>query len=686
MPSTDPVAAFDDYLLLEIFGQLAPQDVVRAGYNVSRAWRHAITRLKLCKRIFFALPNVGTADPYVLERRALGDKRFGDDDIDWRAHCVANIIQEDAWADGRGVLRWSPDIIDTGIWYGRTYSVELVSLDRQRNTLLFIMQTSSRIPVSQPGYIHEDTKQLHLIDAKTLTPVWDPRVLPSGEYKRAFVLDVLGHVLCRHLTGEHGQDGEDGQPDEVQVWVTREAMAYFGTVPEVTDEDEECEIPGFRHLVSFSLPYATDTLVTYELSVESDAGAVDLLLLKDSDDGERMVVSRIASTVVDESRLQEKLQEIDLAPMPGLAVGEEVDFGVGMGMDKHFVMRTADAVQVYSRATNRFVMSIPAGLPGERTMFPAAVAYDLAEAVRSASVSVRRARTYALPPTGKPLIVQGSMRGLLPGSVFESPRMYHKVTSPIIDEGEDDNQVDPSPPYIAGNDMVIVYDWFGVQVIKEYQAVFLRAEAMEADEREAFVARNSIFIGYCAPAALECFDVACSGTRVVISRERETVVLDTATMTLAAAPITATFIYDLAREELGPTSNPCCTALSPTAFYEIVPLNQVQERQYRAAARRDTTMTMTPWHTSWTATHCPNFVQVNKPEQPSYGLRVVEFGAQRHVVTAEERRAWLYRRASRVLEVPSFLRPFIEGTADDSAVPPLLRPLVERAKAVSVVV
>lgn len=84
----DPVETFDDYVLLEIFAHVPPEDVVRASYNTSRRWRALITRLKLCKPIFFGLSNVNTADPYVLRQRAQCDHRFGESTkVNWRAHC-----------------------------------------------------------------------------------------------------------------------------------------------------------------------------------------------------------------------------------------------------------------------------------------------------------------------------------------------------------------------------------------------------------------------------------------------------------------------------------------------------------------------------------------------------------------------------------------------------------------------
>lgn len=73
---------------------------------------------------------------------------------------------------------------------------------------------------------------------------------------------------------------------------------------------------------------------------------------------------------------------------------------------------------------------------------------------------------------------------------------------------------------VAGDDLVVEYDWFGLQVIKQYQAVLLHAETMEASDREEYVASNSIFIGYTAEVGKGGHDIVASGTRVIITQVR----------------------------------------------------------------------------------------------------------------------------------------------------------------------
>ncbi|WOO86340.1 uncharacterized protein LOC62_07G009821 [Vanrija pseudolonga] len=592
----DPVATFDDYVLLEIFAHVPAEDVVRASYNTSRRWRAVITRLKLCKPIFFGLSNVNTADSYVLRQREQRDIRFDQSrKVDWRAHCVANMFQERAWASGKGVLRWSPDIIETGIWGGKTCRARLESLDQ--------------------GTTYASTKQLWLIDAKTLIPKFDPAILPRGEYEHVFVLDVLGHVLCRHLRDD------ENECDRVEVWVRTWTVSLFGQLCEPSGD-----IPEFQHLVSFHLPHDTDPSHPYLLRVDRDQETDDLALILAAPNYEdsTIVLSCLATSAgggsCDPSLQAEPLATIHLEDME--QVMDDPNF-FAMAMDQELLFIVSAEAQVYSRHSSRYIMSIPVeGGVDVATDFPVAVAYDLTEAVRSVQASPDRAAAYANPPAGKPLIFRGIMRGSTHGSTFESPRLYHSITGPIATpEYHSDKSVYPVQVLVAGEDLVVEYDWFGLQVIKQYQSVFLHAETMEASDREDYVASNSIFIGYIAEVEKTGHHVAVSGTRVVITQTDHVLVMDVATMPLpepdtTPTEIPVTVIYGVNRDGYWPGQSPRAMTMSNGAIYELVPLHASNERAYRAAAKNDTMMAR--WEDWWGDTRCPDFVTVPKPRQPYF--------------------------------------------------------------------
>ncbi|KAL1404882.1 hypothetical protein Q8F55_008493 [Vanrija albida] len=82
MPSSDPVVLFDDFILGHILSFVPAEDVVLAGYNVSKRWRAFYQRARVCRPVYLALPDVNEIDKVEMAHTDTPEN------VDWRALCT----------------------------------------------------------------------------------------------------------------------------------------------------------------------------------------------------------------------------------------------------------------------------------------------------------------------------------------------------------------------------------------------------------------------------------------------------------------------------------------------------------------------------------------------------------------------------------------------------------------------
>ncbi|WOO86314.1 uncharacterized protein LOC62_07G009797 [Vanrija pseudolonga] len=167
--------------------------------------------------------------------------------------------------------------------------------------------------------------------------------------------------------------------------------------------------------------------------------------------------------------------------------------------------------------------------------------------------------------------------------------------------------------------MVIVYDCLALQIIKDYQSVFYDASLEHSWVRSAVVGQNSIIIGYGAQDGAPRHTCTSCGTRLTLALEGVMVVLDIEKVLLPVSddppPVPLTLIAE-----------PVDTTMSHDAIYQTVPLNGVQEAEYRtarahgrfnpdSAAARHNAM-MAPWQAWWSEADCAEYREVRNAPQP----------------------------------------------------------------------
>ncbi|WOO86315.1 uncharacterized protein LOC62_07G009798 [Vanrija pseudolonga] len=434
MTTTTPLVLPDD-ILLEILSYLDPRDVV-AGYNVSRQWREVIRNFQLCKPFFVEYDNTC---PVKKRSVITGSKNRV---TDWGALSNTLVRQERRWARSDTVLRWSPTIFHVPPlpWkFGGCH------IDVFEDTLL--VQRISYVPFNpERRYRQPDpVRHLYFLDRYTFELKFPAVLVAEGDMVWIIQEQTIGPIIIwTHLSDQRYGGGlfPESQYQKIHVLLPDDLAAKFG----VSTSDLPL-VPGFKVVAHFFQLHLIPEMMPFTIKVEREDSTLRLLLAHQLFDEQEIHITELART---DGRTIDRPQPHNITfakPIEDLlAVPDTYDHGTHhmpvrhtrrayadshqeITLDKFFIFRSSDLVQVYNRMTSDFLMCIPSQ---NKDMFPAAVAYDLQSAIQE----IATASKYCPPrfPTGNAMTIRGDMLGSMPGDDFESPRAYHRSCAPMSNE------------------------------------------------------------------------------------------------------------------------------------------------------------------------------------------------------------------------------------------------------------
>lgn len=237
MPSTDPVAVFDDFILGHILSFLPADDVVLSGYNVSKAWRGFYHRSRACRGIYLALPDIDTVEQIELAHTEAPGA------VDWRALCACVVASpgltsgldsvrlRSAWERGNCTPKVTSEVARSKRPAHQPPFPQ--AIDRSEGTLLCTLDL--RV---YSGDESVDMRDLDGLDIWRTVPLD-----PNGTFEIQTV-NILGPVLFSYVIGGDGMVTGD-----LEVWVTLRAAKLFNMQPDPSKTAVKSE--SFQYLTTF---------------------------------------------------------------------------------------------------------------------------------------------------------------------------------------------------------------------------------------------------------------------------------------------------------------------------------------------------------------------------------------------------------------------------------------------------